>query len=303
MKTTIADIQKKYYQKLDHIDLELLIAHVFKKSREFVLAHPEYVLPKLKIVNCELKIARRMRGEPLAYILGFKEFFGYPFLVSPATLIPRPETELMVEETLEEIKSQKSKVINIIDVGTGSGNIIISVAKNLEPTWTFDVQMQKGHRMPLYGIDISKETLRVAKRNAKKNNVAEKIKFIQGNLLTPIIENCESKIENSKMIILANLPYLSKKIYAATAPTVKKFEPKSALYSSKEGLAHYEKLFKQIKILEAKNYGLKAILEISPEQKTSLAKMAKKYFPASKIVFKKDLAGRTRLAIISLQSL
>ncbi len=311
---TIADLQKEYAGRIDHLDLELLIAHTIKKPREFVMAHPEYTLSPAKIETCKLKLARRMRAEPLAYILGSKEFFGLPFLVSPATLIPRPETELMVEMALEEVASHRSSVIGIVDVGTGSGNIIISIAKNLESLChprvggdpvahqkvsTLDSRLHGNDRYNFYGIDISRDALAVAKRNAKKNDVATKIKFLHGNLLEPLIQNSKFKIQNSKMIILANLPYLSKKIYAATAPTVKKFEPKSALYSAKEGLAHYEKLFQQLKELTTNNRELMAILEFSPEQKAALQKLILKYFPKARVIFKKDLARKWRLAIIT----
>ena len=297
MKTTIADLQKKHSGKIDSLDLELLIAHVLKKPREFVLAHPEYEMPPVKIVNCELKIARRMKNEPLAYILGSKEFFGLPFLVSPATLIPRPETELMVEEALRAVQAIKQKNIALIDIGTGSGNIIISIAKNLK---NICHPRTSKNDINFYGIDISKEALQVAKHNAKKNNVDKEIKFIHGNLLEPILKNQKFEICNLKFVILANLPYLSKEIYNATSPTVKKFEPKSALYSKKGGLDHYEKLFQQMNLLKANRCQLNATLEFSPEQKNPLAKLIKKYFPKAMTVFKKDLAGKWRLAIITL---
>lgn len=241
-----------------------------------------------------------MRTEPLAYILGSKEFFGLPFLVSPATLIPRPETELMVEEALEEVKSHRSSIIRIIDVGTGSGNIIISIAKKIHHTWTPDVH--KGHRVSFCAIDISKAALTVARRNAKKNNVTEKIKFLHGNLLEPILKRQKFEICNLKFVILANLPYLSEKIYTATLPTVKKFEPKSALYSPKKGLGHYEKLFRQINLLK-KDYPSSRLIcyaEISPEQKTPMQSLVRNFFPLAGVNFKKDLAGKWRLAIITL---
>ncbi|MFA7319361.1 MAG: peptide chain release factor N(5)-glutamine methyltransferase [Parcubacteria group bacterium] len=290
MKITIADILKKYASRIDRLDLELLIAYILKKPREFVLTHPEYELSPLKIKNLELKITRRQREEPLAYILGFREFFGLPFLVSPATLIPRPETELMVEEALAEVESLKSKVESIIDIGTGSGNIIISIAKNLNTDLKF------------FAIDISAEALRIAKRNAKKNNVAGKIKFLRGNLLEPFIKNSKLEIRNSRTIVLANLPYLSREIYNATLPTVKKYEPKSALYSPKEGLAHYEELFQQIKTLQKAicSSHVTCYAEISPEQKAPMRKLIRRYFSGAKLEFRKDLAGKWRLAIITL---
>lgn len=275
----IRDILTKYHKKLDYLDLELLIAETIHKSREFVLARPEYLINSLKIENLKLKISRRMRGEPLSYILGHKEFFGLDFQVNKDILIPRPETELLVEEVLK-LKPQ-DKII--ADIGTGSGNIIISLAKNLKVKNNF------------IATDISGKALKIAKSNAKKHGVDKKIKFFRGSLLNPIIGNWKLEIGNSRMIILANLPYLAPKIYASTPVSVKKYEPRSALYSSEYGLAHYKELLQQIKSLVA-DYRLSVTIffEISPEQKPKIGKLAEKYFSNAKISFQKDLAGKWR---------
>jgi release factor glutamine methyltransferase len=287
---TIQAILDKYRPKIDNLDLELLIAHELKKTREFVLAHPEFHISPLKIESLKLKISRRRHSEPLAYILGYKEFYGLDFKVTRDTLIPRPETELLIEKALEKIEALQAdrKSLTVIDVGTGSGNIIISLAKNL-----------KNKKINYFGIDISKEALEVATCNAKKHN-QKKIKFIQSNLLNSFLENKKNFLSNHEYIILANLPYLSNKIYSASLPTVKNFEPKSALYSSIAGLGHYKKLFEQIKKL-SKRYKFSAILlEFSPEQKKELNILVKKILPLSKIQFQKDLAGKWRICILTL---
>lgn len=291
---TIKDLLAAYRLKVDNLDLELLIAHELKKSREFVLAHPEYTIPAPKIKKLGLEIARRQRREPLAYILGHKEFYGLDFQVTPDTLIPRPETETLVELALGKIKETRDKGqgICVADVGTGSGNIIISLAKQLEDGGT-----------DFYGIDISPAALKVARRNARRLAPEKRIKFLQGNLLEPVlVQNSKLKIQNSRILILANLPYLSQEIYSATEPDIKKFEPKSALYSGNHGLAHYEKLLRQIKKLKT-SYSLLHVtcyLEISPEQKKSLAALVKKHLPAAGINFQKDLAGRWRFCLIEI---
>lgn len=284
---TIQTILGKYRPKIDNIDLELIIAHELKKTREFVLAHPEFPISPLKIKKLELKILRRKYSEPLAYILSQKEFYGLNFKVTKDTLIPRPETELLVEKTLEIAKSIKHNALSIIDIGTGSGNIIISVAKSL-----------KNKKTNYFGADIFKEALTVAKYNAKKHN-QEKIKFIQGNLLEPFLKNKKNFSLNSRCIILANLPYLSNKIYSATLPTVKNFEPKSALQSRVAGLGHYIKLFEQIKKMNKKYKIDYIILEFSPEQKKELHILTKKILPLSKIHFYKDLARKWRICVLS----
>ena len=293
----IQNLQKKYTHRLDHLDLELLLAFSLGKNREFVLAHPEKILTARQAEKFENLAKRRLKHEPLAHLTGKKEFYGLDFAVTPATLIPRPETEMLVDEALNLLRSMLRSKIVVIDVGTGSGNIIISTAKN--SIWTSDVQIQKGHRMSFFGVDISNNALRVARRNAKINDVGKKIKFIESDLLEYFI-NHKSKIVNQKLIIIANLPYLSQEIYSATTPNVKKFEPKSALFSKNRGLDHYERLFKQISLLvTADPLLITVLIEFSPEQKSLLEKLIKKYFPTSETQFKKDLAGRTRIAIIS----
>lgn len=285
---TISEIFKKYHTKLDPLDLELLIAYVIKKPREFILAHSEYFLDQKQIEKIKKYAKRRLNHEPVAYILGQKEFFGLNFKVNKHTLIPRPETESLVEFALHKIQHEicSEKNIAIIDVGTGSGNIIISLIKNLEKSYNF------------FGIDISEKALAVAEYNAKKNNTTEKIKFIKSNLLNYFFDHCSLLTE--PCIILANLPYLSEKIYSKTLPNVKKFEPRSALFSGIYGLDHYEKLLEQIKILNTKNKILYTILEISPEQKQKIEKIIKKYFPQAKIEFQKDLAKKWRFVSFSI---
>ena len=290
---TIGEIIKSYSRKLDHLDIELILAHSLKKTREFILTHPEQTITKKQETTIKKNIARRMKGEPIAYITGHKEFYGLDFIVNKNTLVPRPETELLVELALTEskVKSQKSKVI-IIDIGTGSGNIIISIVKTLKST------NQELRTMNFFGIDISKEALKVARLNAKKHKISKKIKFYQGNLLGSI----KNKLKNRKLIITANLPYLSRKIYSSASKDVKKYEPKSALYSSQAGLCHYRKLFNQIKkiLVTCHMSHVACILEFSPEQKRPLTKLIEDVLPSAKFIFMKDLAGKWRVCEINL---
>jgi len=283
---SISDFQKKYHRKIDALDLDLLIAAAIKKPREFVLTHPEYITPKFKIKNLKFKIARRKRGEPLAYILGWKEFYGLKFKVDKNVLIPRPETELIVENVLKI----KPKNKTIIDLGTGSGNIIISLAENI-----------KGKNI-FFATDISAKALDIARQNAKKHKLSKKIKFLHGNLLAPIIQNSIRRLADKipNLIIIANLPYLSSKIYHSAPTTIRNYEPRSALLSSNDGLTHYKKFFQQLKKLHATNYKLQAFIEFSPEQKTQLKKAILTAFPGCHLTFFKDLAGKFRVAQISL---
>lgn len=285
---TIKEICKKYHKKIDYLDLELIIAHILKKTREFILAHLEYKLNKFQISNLIRRggqISRRMRGEPLAYILGHKEFFGLDFKVNRHTLIPRPETEMLVEEVLK----LQPKNSTLIDVGAGSGNIIISLIKNLKTKNKF------------IATDISAQALKIAKYNAKRHKVDKNIAFLKSDLLKnkKLTDNLTMR-QCGNLIIIANLPYLSEKIYNSTARDVKNYEPKSALASGIDGLDHYGKLLQQIKKLKKDCFMFHAscFMEISPEQKPALQKIAGSVLPGAKLEFMKDLAGKWRICKI-----
>jgi release factor glutamine methyltransferase len=298
--SSILDIQKKHSGQLDFLDLELIISAAINKSREFVLAHPEWICTPHQSSAINKNIIRRIKNEPLSYILKHKEFYGLDFIVNKHTLIPRPETELLIDATLAELKvtGQRSKIkghrsqVTIIDIGTGSGNIIISIANKLN-------KVHQSSAINFFGVDVSSEALKIARKNAKRYNLDKKIKFLRGDLLSPI----KRQVSNIKChyIIVANLPYLSKIIYKSAPNDIKKYEPRSALYSADHGLSHYKKLLKQIISLRVKCQmsTVNCFFEISPEQKKLLTKIIKNIFPAARVDFKKDLAGKWRVCKIN----
>ncbi|MDD5396552.1 MAG: peptide chain release factor N(5)-glutamine methyltransferase [Candidatus Moranbacteria bacterium] len=292
---TIKDILDKYHNQIDCLDLEILIANSLGKTREFVLIHPEHKPTKSQISKLESQISRRAQGEPVAYIVGHKEFYGLDFEVNKHTLVPRPETELMVEQVLSSVINHHDK-INVIDVGTGSGNIIISIAN-------LDSRLRGNDKIEFYAIDISEDALKIAKQNAKQNGVGGKIKFLHGSLLEPILKKCSMLHDPCSMIITANLPYLSKEVYDSTPVDVKKFEPKTALYSPEAGLQHYRKLLEQVKNqVIGHQSSVILFLEFSPEQKTSLSKLIKSILPQAEISFTKDLAGKWRICKVTIHT-
>ena len=280
--------------KFPQLEAEILLSHIIKKPRVFLFAHPEAELTQLQITNYQLQIKKRLRGAPIAYLTGEKEFYGLKFLVNKNVLIPRPETELMVEEAVK-LARRISTPITFVDVGTGSGCIITSIAKVV----IFNFQFSIFKQFPIFnfqfiGTDISKQALAIAKKNAKLHGVEKKIKFINGDLLAPII-NSKFKIQNSKFIILANLPYLTP-VQIKNSPTIK-HEPRLALTAGKDGLKYYRKLFIQINKLPITNYYI--FCEIDPSQKTSIRRLAKTILPPHFLEIKKDLRGHNRLAIIT----
>jgi release factor glutamine methyltransferase len=265
------------------LDAEVLLALTLKKPREFIYTYPEKKLSSSQINKLNGYVGRRLKGEPIAYIGNRKEFYGREFYVDKNVLIPRPETELLIEELLKIITSDAGRRPPVIaDIGTGSGCIAITLKKCLPKT-------------EIIATDISQLALNVAKKNAKKHRA--KIRFFRGNLLAPL--------KNIKFdIIIANLPYGEKKRWSKkTNPGAVNisFEPKIALYAKNSGLNAYQDLFRQV---AGRKFPPKIIIiEIDPSQASALRKIAKKYFGNKiPIQIKKDLAGRKRLIVIKFDN-
>lgn len=256
---------------------EILVSEITKKTPEYLAAYPEInITPKQKE---SFRIAKRelKRGIPLAYVLGYKWFYGYKFKVNKHTLIPRPETELLVDRAGEIARARKPRMI--CDIGTGSGAIIVSLKKSLKLST----------KTKFMGVDISVPALNIAKQNARILK-AVGIEFKKGNLLEPL-----KLYTNTDLLILANLPYLSKK--QLLEPSIKK-EPKLALYGGKDPLQKIERLLKQAARKKISRSTI--LLEINYDQAVRIKKLAKKYWPASKIRVYKDLGKHDRLVEIAI---
>jgi release factor glutamine methyltransferase len=278
--------------KISPLDAEILLSYVIRKPKEYLFAHPEKELTETQETKIKKMMSRRYDGEPIAYLTNSREFYGLDFYVDKNVLIPRPETEILVEKILNQTQDAKCKIknTNIFDIGTGTGNIIISIAKNIPD--------KISRKFSFHGIDISKKALQVARKNARKNKVDRKIEFTKSDLLEYLIKN-KKTIENKNLIITANLPYVSPKLYDKYFQNLK-FEPRTALVSDDNGLRHYKDLLKQIKeSLLIDHCLLTIVLEISPEQKKPISRLILRIFPDAKIDFYKDLAGKIRIAEIS----
>jgi release factor glutamine methyltransferase len=272
---TISDAINFGFKKLNnstspHLDAEVLLCFVLKKDKAFIFSHPKYVLPKQQSLKFTNLIKKAQKGIPIAYLVGHKEFFGLDFAVSRNTLIPRPETEILVE-TIMARNLLIGKRFNILDIGTGSGAIIISLAKFLN-----------NNKFKFYASDISSSALQIARKNANKHKV--RIAFKQGSLLEPWKSH-------SLNLIVANLPYLT-----AQSDRSIRFEPTQALIAGNKGLALFEQLFKQISELTKKPHSI--ILEIGSDQKNKIKKLAKKVLPEYKVDFISDLSKRVRVAVL-----
>lgn len=282
-------------------DFFVLLAHATGKSKTFLLAHPEYALDAETEAKAQDYFTRRAQHEPVAYITGHKEFYGRDFLVTPDTLIPRPETEHLVERAIADLrlkiadwKSGPKKKIAVADVGTGSGNIIISIASELaEKNLQSEICNLK---FTFHAVDTSCAALTIAEKNAKKHNVDDIISFREGSLLEPIFPELKAA---DGIIIAANLPYLSEEIYQSSADDVKAFEPESALVSDQAGLGHYYRLLDQTAILGKPTL---LFLEISPEQSPVIKRYLAERFPQTEASIRQDLSGRDRIVEIHIST-
>ncbi len=209
---------------VDHTETEIILADLLKKDRSFLHAHPEHRLTENQTLQFINQVKRREKNEPLAYILGYKEFFGLRFLVDRHVMIPRHDTEELVESVLEYVKGKNKPQIKIVDIGTGSGCIAITLAKKLP-------------KAKIYAVDVDQKSLVVARKNATRLKVYEKITFLKGALL--------SSLPGPVDVIVANLPYIKTGQIKKLEPEVHKWEPKLALDGGVDGMKVYKKLFQQ----------------------------------------------------------
>ena len=232
------------------LDSELLLSKILDKNREEILINLEQKICQKYFLKYKQLIQRRSQCEPIAYIVKEKEFWSKNFLVSSDTLIPRPETELIVEKL---IKIFEEKKISILDIGTGTGCILISLLSELKNS--------KG-----IGIDISKKALRIAEKNSEQHGMKNKIKFFHKSL--------DSKFYQKFDLIVSNPPYIKKSEIKNLQEDVRKFEPRIALDGGNDGLDLIKKvIYKSKYILKVK--GMLA-LEIGNEQFNKVSKILKK---------------------------
>lgn len=256
--------------------------------------------------------------KPIQYQRGWVEFYKLKFKVTPDVLIPRPETELLVENVLRFVTdchvgpespqdSLPRNDIIILDIGTGAGNIAISLAKSL-------CGNLEGCNVKIIATDVPKKALVVAKQNAKSHGVEDKIEFIHSNLLSNVIlakagiyrdkktpgSRIKSRMttkEDDKLVIVTNLPYIPTERIPYLDASVKDYEPHIALDGGEDGFELYRKLFQQIK---EKNLKPKLVIgEIDYTHREIAANEARKYFPEAQVEVKTDLAHKQRILQIS----
>ena len=255
------------------IDSEILLSKILDKSREEVLINPDQNICEKNILLFNKLLFRRSKYEPIAYILKEKEFWSMKFDVNKDTLIPRPETELLVDILL---RVYKGKRITILDIGTGSGCIIISLLKNLNTSSGI-------------GIDISKKAIFVAKRNVLKHRLSDRIKFFNKSL--------EGVFYRKFDLIVSNPPYIDRKDIRNLSEDIKKYEPRMALDGGNDGLDLIKKvIYKSKNILKVKGT---LALEIGHEQLKRVSKiLIENNFRINNVI--KDYKNNVRCLITTL---
>ncbi|MFA7308649.1 MAG: peptide chain release factor N(5)-glutamine methyltransferase [Patescibacteria group bacterium] len=251
------------------LDAHILLAFVLKKDRSYFITHGEEKISSTSYTSFQKLIQKRGTLYPVAYLTGHKEFYDLDFVVNESVLIPRPETELVIDLVLNRAKKPKT----VLDIATGSGAIALTLAKHLP-------------KSKVVGSDISDKALVVAKKNKRKLNI-KNCSFVKSNLLLGIKEKPD--------ILTANLPYLEGKDLKEKSI---KYEPKLALFGGKDGTMLYEKLFKQIQKKKWNNFTL--FLEIGTTQAKQITKLAEDILRVTSIQTHKDLAKEDRVIEITL---
>ena len=264
-------ILKKNNIKFSNLDSEILLSMVIGKDRKFIILNRDYAIEKIYFNYFKRLIQERSNGKPIAYLLGKKSFWNYDFEIKEGTLIPRPDTELLIEEILMFAK-HKNK-LKVLDIGVGSGCIILTILDEKKDFCGI-------------GIDICKKSIDLSKRNAVKLGLKNRVKFIKSNVDNFNNGKYDLIISNPPYIKQANLKYLNKE--------VANFEPKLALDGGIDGLSGFRKVIK--KASELIKINGKLFLEIGFDQKKEVKKMLKsKGFYINKVL--KDYAGKDRCIV------
>ncbi|MEJ5247087.1 MAG: peptide chain release factor N(5)-glutamine methyltransferase [Caldilinea sp.] len=255
------------------LDAQVILAHVLGVDRSWLFAHHEQTLsPQQAEAYTEL-IVRRVMHEPVAYLTHRKEFYGIDLYVDRRVLIPRPETEMLVDQVLTEAAIRAPQEVIVADVGAGSGAISVAVAMNAE-------------NVRIYALDLSEDALAVARRNVETYALNERIQLLQSDLLTALPERAD--------IVVANLPYVAEDDYWTLEPDVRDYEPAQALLGGPQGVAVIARLLPQLP--GRCTPGALIVLEIGYNQGALLLEMVETLLPqATQLELHRDYQGRDRV--------
>jgi len=258
------------------VESGLLLRHALQRDRVYYYLHlPDAVTEEQARVFFDL-VRRRCERRPTAYLTGVREFYGIEFYVAPGVLIPRPESELLVEEALRLLRAHRPSDAEtvFVDVGTGTGAIVVAVAKN----WP---------HARYFAVDSSPAALQIAELNAKRPRLAGRIEFLLGDLI--------STLPATPDIIAANLPYIPTGIWEALAPEIRQYEPREALDGGLDGLDVIRRLVRASPTKLAADGAL--LLEVGAGQAGAVLVLLGETFPEARCYARPDLAGIPRVVV------
>ena len=277
LKNNIIDLPK--------LEARLLLAKALNKDLNWTYVNLEKKIPKKKFFKYEILIKKKLKKFPTAYLLGNKEFYSMNFKVNENTLIPRPETEIIIEEIKKKFQNKKNLLV--LDLGTGSGCILLSILKEFKNATGI-------------GIDKYLETVKVARINSKKNNLSKRSKFFkldwsQKDFFKQVIKINKAFSGNKKFdLVVSNPPYLLKNEINTLMSEVL-YEPKESLYDNKDGLSFYKIVLPKINSLVSENSYI--YIEINPKNKRNVEKICKSN-NLRNTNYIKDLSGKYRFVLI-----
>jgi len=261
------------------LEAELLLAHALTTDRTHLYQRLREALPDDAARAFEALLQRRLAHEPTAYIIGRKEFYGLDFEVTSAAIIPRPETETLVELVLEFSGTREAEhETRVVDVGVGCGAIAVALAVNLS---------QAG----IIATDVSPEALALARRNAERHAVGARIRFLEGDLLSPL-RGPHAPVN----VIAANLPYVRTGDFEAAPAEIRQHEPRLGLDGGPDGLRIIERLLRQAPARLKPSGAL--FVEIGEEQGDAARALALASFPQARIEVERDLSALDRVLVV-----
>ena len=266
------------------LDAILLLSFVLGVSKTWLYAHPTRELTESEIEHYEDLVRRRMRDEPVAYLIGFKPFYGLDIVVDRNVLIPRPETELLVDRVLNYLGSLEGagRSLTVADVGTGSGAIAVALAANLP-------------ELTVYAVDVSDAALAVAAQNVERHGLGGRVMLLPGQLLDPLSTQVD--------VIVANLPYVATADIPALPPQVRDYEPVLALDGGADGLAVIADLLATLALPQGRSKlrpGGRVYLEIGAGQGAAVRALVQDLLPDAEVAIAQDYAELDRLLIVAL---
>lgn len=289
---TIAEVLRQAEQDVRDVsstsglDAEVLLAFVLKKERDFFIGHANGEIAPLDEKQFRALICERKKGMPVAYLIGTKEFYGRDFFVNPTVLIPRPETELLIDAVCAFVRKHSITAPKILDIGTGSGCIAVTLKKKLPDA-------------EIFATDISYDALAVAKKNAREHNVD--IKFLHGDLFAALARKWRGRFD----IIVSNPPYVNRAELEKIPETRGlDFEPAIALFPpSNDATSIIKNILAHATPWLAANRPHALFLEIGDAHGVGVLQYAKRFFPSAHITITKDYATHDRIVHVAITSL